>query len=279
MFEENNQIIQKPFVSLSSDFGINSEGVGVMHGTILCICPEAIVVNLTHGIESFNVVDGARELETVIYLPSNGIHVCVVDPGVGSSRRALVIETLRGDKLIGPDNGVLIPASRRLGGIRNVIAISDNKYIELNLSRTFHGRDVFAKAAGWIARGVSVTELGAEVNSEDLVASAFEEAEILENKIIAKVLHINKFGSSILNVKESKLDELLFCEGENLRISLPGGQMLTIPRSRSFSMVDVGCPVLVPDDYGRVELAINMGSFSEMFKLRVGSVLELQRLL
>ncbi|MFH0770038.1 MAG: SAM-dependent chlorinase/fluorinase [Candidatus Peregrinibacteria bacterium] len=111
-----------PLISLSTDFGLN-KGIGIMKACILDICPDAVIIDLAHNIQSFDITDGARLFESVAYV-RKGEHVCVVDPGVGTKRQGLIIETGRGDHLIGPDNGVLIPATRFLGGIRRAHRIT-----------------------------------------------------------------------------------------------------------------------------------------------------------
>jgi len=120
-------------ITLSSDFGVQSQGVGIMEGVALDINPDAKIIHLMHGLPDFNISYAARTLETVNYL-SVGFHVMVVDPGVGTKRKPIIIETGRGDFLIGPDNGVLIPATRFLGGIKKVVEITNKKYMRKPIS-------------------------------------------------------------------------------------------------------------------------------------------------
>lgn len=262
----------RPLVSLSSDFGIQSEGVGIMKGVVLSLCPSANVIDLTHGIESFSLIDAAREMETVSYLPS-GIHVCVVDPGVGTKRHALVIEAVRGDFLIGPDNGVLVPAMTMLGGIKSAWVIRSTGFINIQNSRTFGGRDIFSRAAGWLALGRSCADLASEIPCEQLHKAPYDEAELCDGTLRAKVIHINKFGSAILNIRESRLDDIGVVEGKSFSIEFESENPLTIERVRSFAATEIGKSILVPDDYGRVELAINQGNFASTHGLSLGTEL------
>src|SRR5690348_8066918 len=116
-----------PFISLTSDFGVQSQGVGLMEATARTIAPHATVLHLMHGLPSFDTIAAARTLESVAYLPV-GAHVCVCDPGVGSDRKAIAIQVVRGDFLIGPDNGVLRPASRVLGGVLRIHELTNPQF-------------------------------------------------------------------------------------------------------------------------------------------------------
>jgi len=129
--------MKKPIITLTSDFGVQSQGVGIMEGVALEINPEAHVIHLMHGLPDFNLFYAARIMETINYMPV-GFHVCVVDPGVGTKRKPIIIETKRGDFLIGPDNGVLIPATRFLGGIKKIVEITNEKYMRQPVSPIFH---------------------------------------------------------------------------------------------------------------------------------------------
>ena len=120
--------MKKPLITLTSDFGVQSQGVGIMEAVALEINPEARVIHLMHGLPVFDLFYAARTMETINYIPV-GYHVCVVDPGVGTKRKPIVIETGRGDFLIGPDNGVLLPATRFLVGIRKVAEITNKRYM------------------------------------------------------------------------------------------------------------------------------------------------------
>ena len=199
--------MNSPLISLSTDFGPGNKGIGVMKATILMICPQAQIIDLAHDITGFGITEGAKLLESVFYLPI-GYHICVVDPGVGTKRRALAIKTGRGDVLIGPDNGVLIPATRFLGGIKEIRSITSEKVMRLPVSPIFHGRDVFAPAAAHLANGVALSDLGPEVTEQDLTKAAYEEATFEKDHIDAQAALINKFGSVFLNVMQREMHKL-----------------------------------------------------------------------
>ena len=144
---------KKLIITLTSDFGAQSQGVGIMEGVALEINPDAHVIHLMHGLPGFDISYAARTIETINYLPI-GYHVCVVDPGVGTKRKPIIIQTGRGDFLVGPDNGVLLPGTRFLGGIRKIVEITNEKYMRKPVSPIFHGRDIFTPAAAYLSKGV-----------------------------------------------------------------------------------------------------------------------------
>lgn len=238
-----------------------------MKATILGICPNAVLIDLAHDITGFGIAEGAKLLESVFYLPV-GFHICVVDPGVGTKRRALAIETKRGDVLIGPDNGVLRPATRFLGGIKSIHEITNQKYMRLPVSPIFHGRDVFAPAAAHLAAGVALQELGAALTEDQLSKAAYDEAVFNKDHIDAQAILINKFGSVFLNIRQEEMHKLA---KQNATITLSfAGKSLVLPYKRTFGDVEKGKEVILDDDFGRVEIAINQGSFADRFGVQPG---------
>ena len=243
-----NSKMRKPIITLSSDFGVQSQGVGIMEGVALQINPDAQVIHLMHGLPDFDLFYAARTMETTNYMPV-GYHVCVVDPGVGTKRRPIIIETGRGDFLIGPDNGVLIPATRFLKGVRKVVEITNKKYMKKPVSPIFHGRDIFTPAAAYLSKGIKMGEFGKKLNPEDLVKAPYEEATVEGDKIHAKIISINKFGSLHLNITHEtwnkfnvKINDLfnLFFNDEELEV----------PFVTTFGDVKKGDALIMKDDYG-----------------------------
>src|SRR3989344_125307 len=166
--------MKPPLITLTSDFGVQSQGAGIMEGVVFEINPEAKVIHLMHGLPDFNLSYAARTLETASYLLV-GCHVCVVDPGVGTKRKPIIIKTGRGDFLIGPDNGVLLPAAGFLGGIKNAVKITNEKFMRKPVSPVFHGRDIFAPAAAYLSKGVKIEEFGANMNPLLLAEAPYNE--------------------------------------------------------------------------------------------------------
>ena len=245
-----------------------------MKASILTICPNAQIIDLAHDIGEYNIKEGARILEATNWLPV-GNHVCVVDPGVGTERRGIAIETKRGDMLIGPDNGVLIPAARFLGGIVRVHKLENEKYMRLPVSPIFHGRDVFSPAAAHLAAGIPIQDFGNEVPESELVPAAYEDAKYEDGIISAEVLVLNNFGSCFLNIQQEEMHKLAEV-GENIALSFDGTKM-SVPYHRTFGDVAIGEPLILDDDFSRVELAVNQGNFSEKYGLSVGDAITLQK--
>ena len=148
-------------ITFLTDFGLQDDFVGTCHGVMKCIAPEAQIIDITHGIPPQHVLQGALVLcNTLPYMPQ-GVHLAVVDPGVGGHRRPLAIRTGEGRYLVGPDNGLLLPAAERLGSVDAAHELANPDYALDTVSRTFHGRDLFSPAAVHLARGVAIGELGA----------------------------------------------------------------------------------------------------------------------
>ncbi len=264
-----NDSVRRPLISIASDFAVQSQGIAIMKGVIYEICPSARVIDLMHGLPSFNLTAGARAMETAHAMP-RGFHICVVDPVTSANRRCIAIETKRGDFLIGPDNGVLVPATRFLGGIKSAVEISNKKTMRNPVSPTFHGRDVFAPAAAHLANGVLLKELGRKLQAGDLAHAPYEEAALEKEVIRAKVIHVNKFGSIHLNLTHEAADEFKLKNGDEYEVYF-GSSLTRVPYKTTFADVRKGEAVLFKDDFGRMEIAINMGSLSEKYGLSPGS--------
>lgn len=275
MVSKLNLKMKKPIISLTSDFAVQSQGVGAMEGAAISICPDAYVLHLMHGLPEYNITAAARTMETAINLPQ-GYHVCVCDPGVGTKRRAIAIEVKRGDFLIGPDNGVLIPASRILGGIKRVHELTNPKYMKQPVSPIFHGRDIFTPAAAHLANGVGLEEFGLKLNLHDLVKAPYEEAVLAGDSMNSIVIWINKFGSLELNISTILWDEAGIEVGDRVFLSLPNGVKLNLPVVNTFGEVKVGEDLILKDDYGRIEVAINMGQFAQKYNLAIGDPIKIE---
>lgn len=260
--------MKNPIISLTSDFGIQSQGVGIMEGMAFKISPETKLIHLMHGLPAFDITAASRTLETSQYLPK-GCHVCVCDPGVGTERKSLIIETKRGDILIGPDNGVLMPASRVLGGIHKIINNTNEKYRNHPVSPIFHGRDVFVPAAAYICRGVPIDDFGDVIDASETTSAPYQEAVKNSKGIESTVIQINKFGSLHVNITHSFWDKTSFSIGDMVNIDI-NNRKYSIQHTKTFGDVHENEPVILKDDYGRVEIAINMGNFSKEHDVKIG---------
>jgi S-adenosylmethionine hydrolase len=272
----------RPFVSLLSDFGLRDPSAGIMRGVVAGICPAAIVVDLSHEVDKFAIRDGALLLWSAVpYLPI-GAHVAVVDPGVGTARAGIVMQTLRGDHLIGPDNGLLMPAAARLGGITSAHLLENPEFSLPEISSSFHGRDVFAPAAAHLADGVSIESLGRAVDPRRLQDLEWPAPRIYPGRLRTQAIYLDTFG----NVKLSALaDDLAAAlpglrQGERLAVGIgegPERREVSAVWARTFGDVPQGAPLLTADSYGRASLAVHLGSAAAAFGVTLDAPIEVTR--
>ena len=213
------------FVTFLSDFGLQDDFVGTCHGVIKRIAPEAQIIDVTHGIPPQQVLQGALVLaSTLPYMPV-GVHLAVIDPGVGSSRRPLALRDREGRYFVGPDNGLLVPAARP-GRDRAAHELANPEYALETISRTFHGRDLFAPAAAHLARGVPVDELGPPLAPDALVRLDIPQPEIGADRIAGTVLYVDSFGNVALNVTREHVAEVGILPGTQVELELGGRALL-----------------------------------------------------
>lgn len=257
-----------PVVTLLTDYGLQDEFVGVCHGVIARICPPARIIDVTHGIAPQDVVGGALRLAAALpYLPL-GVHVGVVDPGVGSERRAVAIRCADGQILVGPDNGLLGPAAERSGGVAEVVEISDSPFRLEPVSATFHGRDIFVPVAAQVAAGHLLAEAGRPLDPERLTALELPGPTTRDGIVTATVLLADRFGNLQLNCRADQVD---LKPGTELHLGSAGALY-----GRKFTDVAPGLLVLYPDAAGRLALAVNQGSAAERLGLGPGSELQIR---
>ncbi len=197
-------------VTLLTDYGLDDGFAGVCHGVIAGICPQARIIDLTHGIPRQDVLAGALVLEDAIrYLPV-GVHVAVVDPGVGTGRRAIAVASGDGRRFVGPDNGLLWPALQVCAGAVQAVEISASPLRLMPVSATFHGRDMFAPVAAHLAAGVPLSAAGRPLAVDALVVLQRPRATVADGIMLAPVVHIDAFGNVQLGVTRADLEALGF---------------------------------------------------------------------
>ncbi len=257
-------------VTFLSDYGLEDEFVGVCHGVILRVAPHLRVVDLHHNILRQDIRHGAVVLlQSINYLPES-VHLAVVDPGVGSGRRAVALQTGRGETFVGPDNGLLIPAAVASGGIKRAFEVSDRRFLLTPVSRTFQGRDVFAPAAAHIAAGVDPAEMGPPISPDDLVQLEIPQAWVHDDHLHAEVLQVDRFGNLQMNLALEQLEQVAISGGDRLEVRLEGHR-LTVPFADTFADVAAGEYVLIKDSYNYVSLAVNKGDAAARLRARSGS--------
>jgi len=258
-----------PFVTFLSDFGVSDDFAGICHGVINLICPDARVIHVTHGIQPQAIGQGARVLAGAIpYLPA-GVHLAVVDPGVGSERRAIALRSGDGRYFVGPDNGLLIPAAEACGGVAEAVAIENPQIMLHPVSRTFHGRDVFSPAAARLAAGMPLSELGPALDPAELVRRSGPDHRVEGTVLHAPVQYIDRFGNIQLGVSAGELDGL-FTIGRMAEIDT-GDDRYYARCSVTFADVGAGEFVLYEDSSGLLSFALNQGNAAELTATEVGA--------
>lgn len=261
------------FVSFLSDYGHADEFVGVCTAVILRVAPECRVIDITHEIPPHDVRAGALTLARAVqYLP-RGVVLGVVDPGVGTERRAVAAEVETGF-LVGPDNGLLAPAVAMLGGAKRVVSLTNPEYQMEAPGPTFAGRDVFAPAAGYLASGVDLTELGEEIDPMSLLPGLVPLARPEGEGVAGEVLWIDRFGNIQLNIDPEELQALGVLPGQ--RIAVAAGQERRTARWVGTYAEAEGMELLVVvDSYGLVSLALDRAPAAEELGLRSGAAVTL----
>jgi S-adenosylmethionine hydrolase len=262
-------------ITFLSDFGLEDDFVGTCHGVIKRIAPEAHVIDITHGIEPQGILQGALVLaNTLPYMPE-GVHLAVVDPDVGTPRRALALRTRDARVLVGPDNGLLIPAGEQVGGIEAAYEITNRRYALDVISPTFHGRDVFAPAAAHLSLGLDPAELGGAVAEEELVRLQIPRPEIGERRIRATCLYVDRYGNIQLNLTAAQIESLGIVPGRQVEVELAVDRFYACA-ARTFAEARPGEIVLYEDAYQNIALAISRGNAAETFGVRAGMEVRLR---
>jgi S-adenosyl-L-methionine hydrolase (adenosine-forming) len=240
------------------------------------IAPEADVIDITHGIPPQHVLQGALVLaNTLPYMPE-GVHMAVVDPGVGGPRKALAVRGGDGRLYVGPDNGLLLVAVDRFGGVAEAVELTNNEYMLEPVSRTFHGRDVFAPAAAHLARGVELREFGDVVDPGELKRLEMPEPSVGSSRIRATVLYVDRYGNVQLNLTRDHLESAGIVPGTKVELEVGWDRVYAVA-ARTFADARPGDVVVYEDAYRNIALAINRGSAAQMLRAAVGQEIRLAR--
>jgi len=244
-------------ITLLTDFGLKDPFVGQMKGVILSINRTAKIVDITHEIEPQAVSDAAFVLsQSFKYFPEESIHVAVVDPGVGSQRKALIVKS-QGHYFVAPDNGIL---SYVIKEPFIAVSIENEKYLLKKQSTTFHGRDIFAPVAAWLSKGVQIDEFGSPVRDVQRLDAV--EIQEFEDKIVGKIVYIDRFGNAITNIKP---------EGRKIKEVKAGELVLPVVEFYSQSPHK---PAAVVNSDGLIEIFIYMGNAKETLGLKKKQIVE-----
>jgi hypothetical protein len=251
-------------VTFLSDFGLEDDFVGTCHGVMKVIAPDIEILDITHGIQRHGVLQGAIVLaNTLPYLPK-GVHLGVVDPGVGSDRRGIALRSGDGRLFVGPDNGLLVPAAEKLGGIEAAHEITNEKYVLDPVSATFHGRDVFSPVAAHLVDGAPLEDLGPKLEPESLVRLEVPKPDVSHRRIRASVLYVDRFGNMQLNLTRKDLEELDVMPGTQLELEIASERYYAVA-ARAFADARDGEIILYEDAYENIAIAISGGSAADTF--------------
>jgi S-adenosyl-L-methionine hydrolase (adenosine-forming) len=268
--------VARPIVFLS-DYGLQDEYVGVCHGVIARIAPDASVLDLTHAVPAHDVARGAVILAgSVRFMPEGAVFLAVVDPGVGLERRAVAVQTGSGAVLVGPDNGLLSLAWDELGGPIRAFSITSHAVLLSPVSHTFHGRDVFAPAAAHVARGLALGELGPEVSVDALVRISFPQPTVEPDRLQAVVLATDRFGNLQLAARLLDLESAGLSGLERLEVTA-GDQVILARPIRTFGELRPTEAGITVDSSGFMALVVNGDSAALAFGLGPGDDVQLAR--
>ena len=260
----------RPVIALLTDFGTRDHYAGTMKGVALGICPEAAFVDITHDIAPHDVLGGALELSASYkYFPAGTIFLVVVDPGVGSSRRALAAEAA-GYRFVGPDNGVLTLAFKD-SAPKRVVELTERRYARPTVSRTFEGRDRFAPAAAWLAKGIDLSGLGRSLTSWHTLS--VPEPVVTEGQIVGEVLRVDRFGNLVTNVDRRTFER--FAGGGRIEIVAGSRSVDAVVATYGEAQPMAVCALFGSSEH--LEVAVNGGSAAEQLALGRGARVTIAR--
>jgi S-adenosylmethionine hydrolase len=249
-----------PLITFLSDYGYDDEFVGVCHGVIAKICPEARVIDLTHGIPRHDVRAGALVLRSALpYLPV-GVHLAVVDPDVGAERRAVALGLADDRVLVGPDNGLLSLAAQFGGGVVEAVDIARSPYRLEPLSATFHGRDIFAPVAARIAAGVELADVGDPCDPAALVTLELPRPRLDDGSVVARVVYVDRFGNVQLGVEHDDLAGTGLKLGRSVVLELATRATYDAHYALTFADVEPDELLVYEDAHRRLAVAVSHGS-------------------
>lgn len=256
-------------IGFLTDFGLSDPFVAEMKAIIYSIDTEVRIIDITHDIDKFDVRMGAFVLMMAApHFPEGSVHVAVVDPGVGSKRRAVVVKTGR-SILVGPDNGILIPTARS-EVVHGVYEITNPEIMQPNISNSFHGRDIFAPVAAHLARGFRPEDCGPEVT--DPVKAPFNDPAVRENEAICEVLHVDGFGNIITNLSRAHAREMNLTTGQKLTVRI-GGRHWQIKFVKTFSELNKRGIGMIMGSQGFIEIVCCKKNAAKHLRIRRNDVL------
>ena len=259
-----------PVIALLTDFGTRDHYAGAMRGVALGICPDATLADITHDIQVHDVLGGALELAAAYkYFPPATVFLAVVDPGVGSARRGIAAEA-GGYRFVAPDNGLLTFVFRE-SPPKRVVELTERRYARPTVSRTFEGRDRFAPAAAWLAKGIDLTALGRPLTSWHLLE--IPEPVVGDGRIAGEVLRVDRFGNLVTNIDRRTFDRL--ASGGALEIAAAEHPVTRLVATYAEADAGSSCALFGSGDH--LEIAVSGGSAAERLHLDRGAPVVITR--
>ncbi len=269
--------MSRPVISFLTDFGPDA-AAAICRGVMLGIAPDAQIVDISHSVKKYAISDGAYLLWIALHWLPRGVHVAVVDPGVGTTRRPIGLLTGRGDVLIGPDNGLLLPAAERLGGIREARVLENHAWMLERTSSTFHGRDIFAPMGAHVAIGGAFAEVGPSIDPATLIAIGMPVATARDGGLDTSVAYVDSFGNLRLAGDREDLATAVGALGPGRRFEVGfgpegglSGATEEVPWARTFGEIELGAPLLYEDSFGSLAYADNQGNVAARLGIEVGT--------
>jgi S-adenosylmethionine hydrolase len=267
-----------PTIVFMTDFGVVDDSVALCKGVMYSIAPDVRIVDLTHQVTAFSILDGARFLDGASpYFPAGTIFVVVIDPGVGSTRKAVVVKSKRGQFFVLPDNGLMTLIQNR-DGLESVREITNRSWmIGSALSSTFHGRDIFSPVGAHLARGEDWTQVGPELDVNKLVRLDLAPVKFDDHGLSGEIVaRDGAFGNMVTNISADDVLKLGYNFGQTIHVTV-GKQDFKLPFVRTFSDVPLNQPLLFIDSRGLFSLAVNQGSFEDAYHITLPSQIVIQR--
>jgi S-adenosylmethionine hydrolase len=264
--------LQYDTISFLTDYGLVDESVGVVKSVIRSIAPEVTVLDITHDVPRFDVRTGSITLVRSANYLVPGVVLAVVDPGVGTSRRAVAVEVGEGESvLVGPDNGLLAPVVNHVGGARRAVELANPNYQLDAPGATFAGRDIFAPAAAHLCRGLELEALGPLIDPAELVPAVIPFSAEKDGVLAGDVLYVDHYGNVHTNVTPDQLAKF----GSNMTF-VSSASTMTVSLVRTFADVRDQEAALLVDDVGMISLVVNQGSAAQRFQIHNGDTFTIQ---
>ena len=259
-------------ITLLTDFGLNDEYVGTMKGVILSVNPSATIIDITHNIDPHDIIQAAFAIKSSYkFFPDGTVHVVIVDPGVGGSREIIALE-MAGHIFLAPDNGILTLLVEE-ENIAEVVRVDNKKFFLKSISRTFHGRDIFAPVSAHISSGIKINNIGTSINKNDLVKFSIPKPEISDkSELVGSIVSVDRFGNLITNIDSSCLKN--FCRpepGKKPEIRIGNNRITGL--SKSYENSAPNSPLIIIGSRGYLEIAVNCGSAKNYFKAEKGDTI------